>query len=192
MKKLEDLAEIVVGQILTRVAGQDNISAEEIRVLVPRSVSEGGIIDEYISSEYVVKKKADDGKFSREGDVVIKLATPYEATCIDKEHEGLLIPSFCAALRVKGDVNPAYLCALINSSYVRNQINARVAGMNRPMVKITDLRTIDVPDVPKEKMRELGEEYLLSGKKRKLLLQMAELEKNIMDNKILSTVQEGI
>lgn len=191
MKKLGDLAEIIVGQILTRVSGEGNDLAENTKILVPKAISEGGIIDENISNEYVMKKKADDSKYSREGDVVLKLATPYEAAYVDKDHEGYLIPSFCAALRAKDGVDPAYLCALVNSSYVREQINARVAGVVRPMVKVTDLRTVDVPDVPVATMKKLGEEYLLSGRKRRLLRQLGDIEKKIMDNKILGMVQEG-
>jgi len=191
MKRLEDLAEIIVGQILTRVTGEGKTSGVETKILVPRAVTEGGIIDENISGDYVEKKKADDSRYSRNGDVVLKLATPYEAAYIDKNHEGYLIPSFCAVLRAKGNVDPAYLCALVNSSFIREQINARVAGVVRPMVKISDLRTIEVPDIPAEEMKKLGKEYLLSGEKRKLLQQLAENEKKIMDNKVLSIVKGG-
>ena len=34
-------------------------------------------------------------------DIIIKLSTPYEACVIDDDNVGLVIPSFCAILRIK-------------------------------------------------------------------------------------------
>ena len=51
-------------------------------------------------------------KFTKEGDVVVKLSTPYNATYVTKENEGLAVPSFCAIIRVKKDEMDANICLL--------------------------------------------------------------------------------
>lgn len=187
MKRLEDLAEITVGQIISRVRESEE---EKViyKVLQPRSITEGAVIDEFVTEE-VLSGKIDNDKLSTDGDIVIKLSTPYEAAFIDKSHEGYLVPSFCATVRAKNGINSAYVCALINSSYVRDQLKAKIAGTTRAMVKITDLRSVEVPDLSKKQMDDLGDEYLMSGKKRLLLKQLADIEKSIMDARIMNCIK---
>ena len=100
MKKLEDLAEISVGQIIARVRETDSSETTTYRVLQPRSITEGAIIDEFVTEETLSSKIGGD-RLSSEGDVIIKLSTPYEAAVIDKLHAGYLIPSFCAMVKAK-------------------------------------------------------------------------------------------
>ncbi len=188
MKKLEDLAEITVGQIIARVREAEGSKMVTYKVLQPRSITEGAIIDEFIIEE-TLSGRIDGNRFSSEGDVVIKLSTPYEAAVIDKEHAGYLVPSFCAMVKAYKGVSSAYICALINSSYVREQLKAKMAGTNIAMVKITDLRSIEVPELSQQQMESLGEEYLLSGKKRLILKQLADAEKEIMDARILNSIK---
>ena len=188
MRKLEDLAEITVGQIIARVRESEGSEMVTYKVLQPRSITEGAIIDEFITEE-TLSGKIDGNRFSSEGDVVIKLSTPYEAAVIDEAHVGCLVPSFCATVKANKGVSSAYICALINSSYVREQLKAKIAGTTRAMVKITDLRSIEVPELSKQQMESLGEEYLLSGKKRLILKQLADAEKEIMDARILNSIK---
>ena len=186
--KLENVAAISVGQILTRVA-TDEDSEIQYKVLQPKAIGNGVIKDDYLNESGFVKE-VEPEKFTEEGDVIIKLSTPYEAVVIDEEHVGLIIPSFCAAIRPQPDINPYYLCALINSSYIKDQLKSKIAGTVRPMVKISDLRIVKIPDISDEKMNRLGEEYRLSLKKLDLLSQIISTEKEIMDNKLLALVLE--
>lgn len=39
-------------------------------------------------------------------------------------------------------------------------------GSIRPMIKVTDLRNLDIPQVSKEDMEDIGQAYILSGKKK--------------------------
>lgn len=185
--KFEDIATISVGQILTRVESEN--SEIHYTVLHPRAIVNGFINDSQLD-EINVSKAIDDDKITREGDVVIKLSTPYEAVVIDKEHENLLIPSFCAVFRCKTDIDPYFICALINSSYIREKIKSKIAGTVRPMVRISDLRLIDFPEINKHKMKKYGAEYKLSLKKRELLSKMTLNEIEIMNNKLAKLILE--
>ena len=119
--KLKEVAKITVGQIMPRVSAE-NKNEEEIigtvNVLAPKAISDGIIVKENLG-ELQICKKIDEEKFTKEGDVVVKLSTPYDATYVTKENEGLAVPSFCAIIRVKEDkLDAKYLSAFFNTEYV--------------------------------------------------------------------------
>ena len=186
--RLESVATISVGQILTRVL--DWKSETKVKVLQPKAIG-NGVIDDDCIEEIPVSKEIDQDKLTRVGDVVIKLSTPYEAVVIDEQHNNLVIPSFCAVLRTNAALNSYYICALLNSTYIKEQIKAKIAGTIRPMVKINDLRNVEIPDVSKDKMESIGKEYELSLKKLDLLSRIINTEKEIMENRLLEIVLEG-
>ena len=187
---LGDIADVVVGQILTRVASKTD-EGETVSVMVPKAIAAGVIIKEDFG-EAILAKKVDQDKYTRAGDVVIKLSTPYDAAYVAETGAGLLLPSFCAAIRVvKADVMDAkYLSAFLNSSYVKDQLMAKIVGSTRPMIKITDLRALEIPKIPTEDMRDIGEAYILSGKKKAVLQEMIETENRLMENIVLGSIKE--
>lgn len=192
---LEDIASVVAGQIMTRVSADKDTGdevMESVTVLVPKAICEGAIIKVDLG-KVNLSKAIDDDKYTQEGDVIIKLSTPYDAVYISKENVGLAIPSFCAAIRLMDDkVDAKYLLAYLNSSYVRNQLTSKVMGASRPMIKITDIRKLNIPDVSKQNQQDIGEAYMLSAKKRTILLEMIEVERNLMENIVLASMKGEI
>lgn len=193
--KLKEVAKITVGQIMPRVSAE-NKNEEEIigtvNVLAPKAISDGIIVKENLG-ELQICKKIDEEKFTKEGDVVVKLSTPYDATYVTKENEGLAVPSFCAIIRVKEDkLDAKYLSAFFNTEYVREILKSKVMGSIRPMVKVSDLRNLDIPYVSKEDMADIGQAYILSGKKKSILSDMIETETKIMENIVLKSIKKGM
>ena len=193
--KLKEVAKITVGQIMPRVSAE-NKNEEEIigtvNVLAPKAISDGIIVKENLG-ELQICKKIDEEKFTKEGDVVVKLSTPYDATYVTKENEGLAVPSFCAIIRVKEDkLDAKYLSAFFNTEYVREILKSKVMGSIRPMVKVSDLRNLDIPYVSEEDMADIGQAYILSGKKKSILLDMIETETKIMENIVLKSIKKGM
>lgn len=193
--KLKEVAKITVGQIMPRVSAE-NKNEEEIigtvNVLAPKAISDGIIVKENLG-ELQICKKIDEEKFTKEGDVVVKLSTPYDATYVTKENEGLAVPSFCAIIRVKEDkLDAKYLSAFFNTEYVREILKSKVMGSIRPMVKVSDLRNIDIPYVSEEDMADIGQAYILSGKKKSILSDMIETETKIMENIVLKSIKKGM
>lgn len=192
---LENVADVIAGQIMTRVSADNKDGVEVIdtvKVLVPKAISDGVIVKEDLGESKLLKKIEDD-KFTQEGDVVIKLSTPYDAAYVMKEDEGLAIPSFCATIRVKTDeIDAKYLSAFLNTDYVRDILTSKVMGSVRPMIKVTDLRSINIPEISMEDMKSIGQAYILSGKKKVTLLNMIKAEKKIMENIVLASVKEGL
>ncbi|MGN8850484.1 hypothetical protein [Bariatricus sp. HCP28S3_C2] len=189
---LENIADVIAGQIMTRVT-EDNNDGEPVQVLAPKAISNGIIIKEDLGKA-VLSKDVDENKYTKEGDVVIKLSTPYDAAYVTSKDIGLVIPSFCATIRISNDnlIDAKYLSAFLNTSYVRNQLTAKVVGSSRPMIKISDIRALEIPEVSIEDMRDIGEAYILSGRKKEILLEMVQTESMLMENIILASIKEGM
>ena len=60
------------------------------------------------------------------------------------------------------------------------------------MIKVTDLRNLDIPQVSKEDMEDIGQAYILSGKKKIILSDMIETETKMMENVVLKSIKKGM
>jgi restriction endonuclease S subunit len=193
---LENIASITAGQIMTRVTA-DKETGDQVRksvkVLVPKAISSGVIVKADLGDAELTRK-IDDDKYTHEGDVVIKLSTPYDAAYVTAEDAGIAISSFCAAIRItdKKKMDARYLTAFLNSSYVRDELTAKVVGSTRPMIKITDIRALKVPKLEVKDMEDIGQAFVLSGKKKTTLQEMIENETKLMENIVLASIKEGI
>ena len=193
---LENIASVTAGQIMTRVTADKDAGEkviENVKVLIPKAISSGVIVKEDLG-DAELSKQIDDDKYTREGDVVIKLSTPYDAAYINAEDAGIAIPSFCAAIRIKDEnkMDAQYLSAFLNSSYVRDELIAKVVGSTRPMIKITDIRALEVPELNMKDMQDIGKAFVLSGQKKATLQEMINNETKLMENIVLASIKEGI
>ena len=131
--KISDIAEVVSGQIMSRVSaekGNEDKTIVEMRVIVPKAITSEGFISAADIPTERLMAMPDERRITKEGDIVIKLSTPFDSATITKEHEGCLIPSFCAIIRKNDDsvVNNDYLQAFLNSELCKEQLRAKVAG----------------------------------------------------------------
>ena len=85
-----------------------------------------------------------------------------------------------------------YLSAFLNSSYVRDELTAKVVGSTSPMIKITDIRALEVPELNMKDMQDIGKAFVLSGKKKATLQEMINNETKLMENIVLASIKEGI
>ena len=130
--KLKDLAEIIGGQIMTRVkVDNPNDEVVEIRkVIVPKAIEDTGIIDVKSMPEEALKTAVDEKKLTHTGDIIIKLNSPYDCAMVTEEAEDAVVPSFCAIIRVKekmqSEIITDYLAAYMNSSLCKAQLEKYV------------------------------------------------------------------
>ena len=193
---LETIASVTAGQIMTRVTADKETGekvVENVKVLVPKAIVSGVIVTEDLG-DAELGRQIDDEKYTHEGDVVIKLSTPYDAAYVNKEEAGIAIPSFCAAIRITNNdkMDARYLTAFLNSSYVRDELTAKVVGSTRPMIKITDIRALEVPELNMKDMQDIGKAFVLSGQKKATLQEMINNETKLMENIVLASIKEGI
>ena len=92
----------------------------------------GAIIDDELAIEAVGEVK--DENYTREGDVVIKLSTPYDSVYVDKAHEGIMITSFGMVIRKKpeADIDMQYLSMFLNLPQTNSVLQAvSTAGVSQ-------------------------------------------------------------
>lgn len=98
---------------------------------------------------------------------------------------------FAAIIRVKEDkLDAKYLSAFFNTEYVREILKSKVMGSIRPMVKVSDLRNLDIPYVSEEDMADIGQAYILEWKEKSILSDMIETETKIMENIVLKSIKK--
>ena len=190
MIMLGDIAAVTVGQILTRVISKSN-DGKAVPVLQTKAVT-AGVINKEDLGQAVLSREVDEDKYTKEGDIVIKLSTPYDAAYVTADMAGLVIPSFCAVIRVikDGVADVKFLSAFLNTKYVKEQLLSKVVGSAKPMIKVADIKELNIPLVAAGDMKDIGEAYMLSGKKRLLLNEMIRAEEKLMESIVLASVKE--
>jgi restriction endonuclease S subunit len=193
--RLDQAADYInVGQIMTRVeakieAGEEGMG--EVRVLLPKAVTSAGIHREELPVVQI-KQSIEERKFTRKGDIVIKLSTPYDAVYIGEEEAGLACTSFCGVIRGLDEqkLDPHFLTAYLNTSYVKEFLRLKAGSTTLPVVKIRDLRELMVPDIPVDKQKALGKLYQSSAEKIGILESLIDNEKRMMNSMLLTEIKE--
>lgn len=180
MKKLKEICTLTSGSIITRLTA-DKIRGEVAndigrRTIVSKTVEKGYISDsDIVINDY--KEIPNNNKLTKEGDIVIKLASPYRAALIDKEHEGMFISSFCSVIRnLSIEVNPFYLIAYLNSDVCVAQLESRAVGSAMRMLSNGKLGDLPVPIPDAETQKEIGDYFKKSINNIVLLEKITKLE----------------
>lgn len=192
--KLIDVAGFInVGQIMTRVEAKaispkDNLT--EVKILTPKAISAGKIDLKELTS-IRLKQSIDDKKQTKQGDVIIKLSTPYDAALIGPNEERLAYTSFTAVVRDldKDRLDALFLTAYLNTDYVKELLRLRAGVTSLPVVKIKDIRELELPDVPLAKQKLIGEAYQSCVNKIEILREMQDNEKQIINSIVMSEVK---
>ena len=184
MKKLKELnVEIIGGQIVQRVIA-DAARGEQVldpkrKTIVAKTISEGLINDDDVAiNDY--KTTFDDRKITHEGDIVVKLSSPYNAVIIDKEHEGMLVSSFCSIIRNVTEIDKKYLVAYLNSEIAQNKLKNSVFGTTMSILSNGKLADLEIPVPSKEKQEAIGLYFEKVIKHRAILQKIVMLENEML------------
>ena len=60
------------------------------------------------------------------------------------------------------------------------------------MVKVTDIRSLEIPNISESDMKDIGEAFMLSGKKKAALLEMIRTEEQIMNTIVMNSIIGGM
>lgn len=184
-KKINELLiEVVGGQIMSRVTANEKAGdpiIEKRKVVVPKSICSDGSINVGDMAEENLKVPADEKKLTREGDIVIKLSTPYDAALITSETAGSIVPSFCAVIRNNSEMDSNYLLAFLNSSYCKEQLKMQVAGAVMTILSVGKIKNVEVPILQPWEQEEIGKGFIESQKKIAIVRRILELEEKKND-----------
>lgn len=196
-RKISDFATVQMGVIIKRIqiSGDDmeDAAVYEIKeVLMPKHIVNGRISRSGTEKEEICllagEKRA---KYTAQGDVVIKLTSPYDAAYVTEDAAGLIVPSYCALISdIDSNVIDArYLSGFLNTAYARRLLQTGING-TYGMLKVKDIGNLSVasPDITEQ--RALGKAYELIGRKRGVLMELLSVEEKIADNLISEAVME--
>ena len=86
--KLKEITDDIITGVLTRrvvYEGENNDpSLQEGKILVPKAINDG-LIDHSLLQKVKLIKEVKEKFYTKMGDVIMKLSTPYDSCAIDRE-----------------------------------------------------------------------------------------------------------
>ncbi|WP_461185834.1 restriction endonuclease subunit S [Adlercreutzia sp. CNCM I-6216] len=189
--KLEELCTIKTGAPTSRAKKiAEGIEPREVKVLLPRAMQGGAIIDEELAIETVGEVKEEN--FTREGDVVIKLSTPYDSVYIDKAHEGIMITSFGMVLRKKDDaeLDMRFLSLFLNLPQTNSILQAVSTGQSvaMAMLKRQTVADIEVSLLPLERQEKLASLFQVVRERKNQYERLIELDNELVTSQMIKSI----
>ena len=172
------------GQITSRIEVNEKKNEKAIgtvKVIPPKAIKAGKIVhEELYDVEY--RTEFDDKKLTKEGDIVVKLSSPYDAAYITKEDEGILITSFCIIIRNTGkDVLSEFITAFCNSEVYMRQVMNMVSGARVPMLTIGKIKEVKVKLLSVNEQEQVAKYYSKLCEKELVMEKIISLEKEKLD-----------
>lgn len=181
---------LISGQITRRITareGQDYVTSA--KVLLPKAMI-NGCVDHSLLAEEKLIAQPDQERMTKEGDIVIKLSTPYDSVIINKEDEGILVTSFCAIIRGLDKDTSRYLTAYLNSTEFNNLAKASTSGSIVIVLALSFLKECYIPLPSKSEMIRLGDEYMRLLEVKKAFDKVYSLSKKKIDLTITKYAKE--
>lgn len=177
---LGEIARIKVGLVVSRKKAEVDleVKAEYPLISLKNIQADGTFTDEPIEI-FKSKEVLDAEFFTREGNILVRLSHPNTAVLIDKEQEGLLIPSYFANVEIiDTNVLPGYIAWYLNTDKVKGELLKSQMGSHIPSTNKQILEKISIPELDLSKQQMITELQQLYRKEKRLYQKlMAEKEK---------------
>ena len=184
--KLKDIAEDIITGVLTRRVvydGENNDpSLPDGKILVPKAINDG-LIDHSLLQSVKLDREVKDKFYTKMGDVIMKLSTPYDSCSIDREEdEGLIVPSFSVIIRGIGvKYNPYFIMALLSSKYAWNQIERLRSGRVLTILSNESVAELEIPEFSEPEIKRISERYKNYLEFKRISSEIMKLEKERND-----------
>jgi len=177
---LGEIARIKVGLVVSRKKAEVDleVKAEYPLISLKNIQADGTFTDEPIEI-FKSKEVLDAEFFTREGNILVRLSHPNTAVLIDKEQEGLLIPSYFANVEIiDTNVLPGYVAWYLNTDKVKGELLKSQMGSHIPSTNKQILEKISIPELDLSKQQMITELQQLYRKEKRLYQKlMGEKEK---------------
>lgn len=183
---LRNISTITTGLVLSRKKcttpdGKGNIYS----VLTLKSFESDGYINFDEIELFQSNEELNIQYLTQKGDIVIRLTTPFTSVAINAESTNLVITSNFAVIRLSDQIfTPEYVSLILNSEELKKQINRSSIKTTIPVIKVTDLKDLDIKENNLDIQNKLHKINQLFIKEKKLLndliLQKDELRKSIL------------
>ena len=186
--KLNQLADIRTGLVLSRKKG--DVHDEHYftyQAVTLKAFTDKGILAQEALDTFIAKESISEKYLTKEGDILVRLRTPSYAVYIDKECEGMIVPSFVAHLNVlNGDAMPL-LTHYLNALSTQRELQKKAKGTAISMIKTKDLGELDINLPSLEQQKRLCTLLQLADREADLL-ETLKMQKIAYKNQILDTI----
>lgn len=190
--QLGEIAQIKTGLVLSRKKAEFEFDSKaRYKLLSLKNISEDGAIVNELFDEFISNDDLDDHYFTEEGDVLMRLSQPYTAVFIDKDHTGLLVPSYFAIIKVnEAKVLPQYVAWYLNSLDVKKELERSQAGSRIPSTNQHAIRNIPIVLTSISKQQMLIELFQLHQREKMLYKKLIE-EKELLFQGVTQQILGG-
>ena len=184
--KLKDIAEDIITGVLTRRVVYDgeenNPSLPDGKILVPKAINDG-LIDHSLLQSVKLDREVKDKFYTKMGDVIMKLSTPYDSCSIDREEdEGLIVPSFSVIIRgISVEYNPYFIMAFLSSKYAWNQIERLRSGRVLTILSNESVAELEIAEFSEPEIKRISERYKNYLEFKRISSEIMKLEKERND-----------
>lgn len=169
MFKLSDLASITVGVTARANAPSD----DTVRYVRVAAIEEGAIAEGWEQLGPEPSRAAEAAL--KPGDLLVRLrAGRIVAAVIGPAQIGAYPTLDAILVRPNKEVEPFFLCAVLNSEAAQAAIAAAWRGATLARVTVTDLAELPVPEVPRTRERMIGALAEAGYRERRLLMALGE------------------
>ena len=190
--KLGDISSITTGQVIKRKeARPGDMDAIQYRILTLKSFDEDGFLVKEELDTFKAFEEIESKYITSKGDIVVRLSMPFTTITIDKESEGILIPSLFVAIRVNcNDILPSYLSLYLNSNKMKKQYIKEARGSAIQILKTSAFKEFEImiPDMSIQEQAVTLNELMMREKR---LLQLLIKENNKRNQIILENMITG-
>ena len=191
--KINELADVLQGSILTRIKSEEieGICSEALTMQELSYYCNQSDDLPTANKVIIVKNKHQHCLYSQVGDVIVGLSSG-KAMVIEKERAGKLVLSNFAVIRIKDKrkLDPYYLCWMINENAdVKRQLRQVYQKTVRVLsIPISNLKEIEIECCEIDKQIKIGKAYDLSRK----LVRTRRLKVGMSNNLINHNLQKLI
>lgn len=188
--KLGNVAEIQTGLVLSRKQSTPSDSQSfQYKQLNLRCITNIGAINLNELDPYTAGEKLKTDYLTRNGDVIVRLSTPYTAVLIT-EQSGLVVSSNFVIIRANAKhILPEYLYWLLNTEKIKRDIVRNASGSILGTIKPSYFADLYIKQLPVEKQQLVATINLLAHKEIRLLEEL-KIEKEIYYRQLTSKIQK--
>jgi restriction endonuclease S subunit len=177
---LGNIARIKMGLVLSRKKAEVDLEVKAVYPFISlKNIQVDGMFTEDPIEMFKSKEVIDEEFFTREGNILVRLSHPNTAVFIEKEQEGLLIPSYFAIIEIHDEsVMPGYVAWYLNTEKVKGELLKYQTGTHIPSTNKHILEKLSIPELDLDKQQMITQLQQLYRKEKRLYQKlMAEKEK---------------
>lgn len=175
--KLNKIATVKTGLVLSRKESKDNSEYVEYRQLNLKAISDNATINIAETIPFCASEKLSSNYLTQIGDVIVKTSEPYTAVYITDEYAGFVIPSHFVIIRV--DITkalPRYIAWYLNKDRIKKAFSMSCSGLLK-QIKPTIIAETEIKLPSLERQQQVVELYDFSRKEIELYEKLIEQKK---------------